>query len=291
MTSSSHEIILQVQDLSVRFGGIKALTNVGFAVKTDSITAIIGPNGAGKTTVFNCITGFYRPTTGQILWRQQDQAINVVERLGEKLHAGDCLNPATLGRKLYYKMLGGSHQIGKLGIARTFQNIRLFREMTVLENLLVAQHRHLNRNVLSGLVNWSSYRRSEKEALTNARKWLELVGLQDSGNRLAGELPYGHQRRLEIARAMATGCQLICLDEPAAGLNHRETADLAQLIQTLRSEHRVTVLVIEHDMSLVMNISDHIVVLDHGEVLAQGTPTEVRTNPQVLAAYLGDEAL
>lgn len=288
MTPSNTDI-LKVENLSVSFGGIKALADINFSVKSGSITAIIGPNGAGKTTVFNCLTGFYRPTTGHISWCEGSQSVNLVERLGENLRFTDGFRPGILLRKMYYKMFGGSHQIGALGVARTFQNIRLFREMSVLENLLVAQHRHLNRNVLSGLLHLPGYRRSERQALVHAQKWLKLIGLSDAGNRRAGELPYGHQRRLEIARAMATGCRLICLDEPAAGLNHRETTELAELIQTLRRDFGVTVLVIEHDMSLVMKISDHIVVLDHGVVLAAGTPQDVKANPKVLAAYLGDE--
>jgi len=260
--------LLTVHNLGMRFGGIQALSEVNFSIATGSISALIGPNGAGKTTVFNCITGFYPPSTGSMALTVNGQALD----LGNLLAAG---------------LFGGSHRIARIGIARTFQNIRLFREMTVLENLLVAQHQSLNHNLLAGFFRTSNYRTMEKAAVENAINWLEVVGLRDCANRLAGTLPYGHQRRLEIARAMCTNPRLICLDEPAAGLNPHETEDLAVLIRHLRQDHAATVLLIEHDMSLVMGISDHIVVLDHGKVIAMGTPQGVASSPAVILAYLG----
>jgi branched-chain amino acid transport system ATP-binding protein len=282
--------ILDVKNLSVNFGGIKALQNITFEVPKESITAIIGPNGAGKTTVFNCLTGFYRASGGTLTFHDDNKSHTLGELLGEKLRFSDVLNLPKLPRKLYYKFFGGSFRIAEIGVARTFQNIRLFKQMSVLENLLVAQHKLVNRNLMSGILLTPGYRAAEKKALGRALYWLDLVGLRAEANRTAGELPYGHQRRLEIARAMCTDAKLLCLDEPAAGLNHEETWLLAQLILKLRKEHKITVLVIEHDMALVMNISDKIVVLDHGEVIASGKPAEIQKNKKVLAAYLGEEA-
>jgi branched-chain amino acid transport system ATP-binding protein len=284
------EHILQVTDLSVRFGGIKALEHVSFKVKPHTITAIIGPNGAGKTTVFNCLTGFYKPHGGRLLYADGNtKTHDLAVLLGQKLRFSDFVNPTGLGTKLYYKMFGGTHKIAALGVARTFQNIRLFKDMTAIENLLVAQHRKVNRNLLSGLFSMPGYRSAEKQAVAKAYEWLERMDLMADANRLAKELPYGHQRRLEIARAMCTDAKLLCLDEPAAGLNHQETLELSNLISDLRKDFGVTVLVIEHDMALVMKISDHIIVLDHGCVIAKGTPAEIQTNPKVMAAYLGEE--
>ncbi len=254
----------------MRFGGILALTDVSFSIAEGSISALIGPNGAGKTTVFNCVTGFYPPSSGNM----------------ELMVDG---TPQDLGLLLSAGLFNGSHRIARTGIARTFQNIRLFRDMTVLENLLVAQHHSLNHNLLAGFFRTPSYRSAEQAAINNAIGWLKVVGLLESANRLAGTLPYGHQRRLEIARAMCTHPRLICLDEPAAGLNPRETEELAVLIRALRQDHQVTVLLIEHDMSLVMGISDHIVVLDQGRVIAAGTAQAVANSPEVISAYLGLE--
>ncbi|MCL2893754.1 ABC transporter ATP-binding protein [Brenneria tiliae] len=262
--------LLEVSGLGMQFGGIKALTDVNFNVRRNAITALIGPNGAGKTTVFNCVTGFYRPTDGQI-WLSTPRGISEVGALMRSI-------------------LGGTHSVARAGIARTFQNIRLFKEMTVLENLVVAQHQQRNHNLLAGILSTPGYRNAEKRAIATACEWLERVGLLDSAGRLAGELPYGHQRRLEIARAMCTNPTLICLDEPAAGLNPRETAELAALIRRLRDEHGVTVLLIEHDMELVMNICDHIVVLSYGRVIDQGKPDHVANSPVVIEAYLGAPA-
>ncbi|HPE59148.1 MAG TPA: ATP-binding cassette domain-containing protein [Thiolinea sp.] len=281
--------LLRVNNLTMRFGGILALNNISFEVQPGSISALIGPNGAGKTTVFNCVTGFYKATEGRIDLNNNGRHTDLVKVLGERFRIGDFFNPKAFGDRLYYKALGGSHRVAQAGVARTFQNIRLFREMTVLENLLVAQHNRLDRNIIRGVLKTRHYRASERQALETAMHWLEIVDLGADANRLAGELPYGHQRRLEIARSMCTSPCLICLDEPAAGLNPRETDELSQLIRTLRDDHKVTVLLIEHDMGLVMEISEHIVVLDYGQVIAAGDPKAIESDPKVLAAYLGTE--
>jgi branched-chain amino acid transport system ATP-binding protein len=281
------DTVLAVRDLSMRFGGIKALSGVSLEVRRNSITALIGPNGAGKTTVFNCITGFYKATGGSIELNARGRSTDVIRVLGEPFRAGDFVNPARFASRLYYKMFGGTHQVNRAGLARTFQNIRLFREMSVVENLLVAQHMGLNRNLLAGVFKTPAFRRAESEALDTAFYWLEVVDLVPHANRLAGELSYGQQRRLEIARAMCTRPQIVCLDEPAAGLNPAETEALSGMIRTLRDKHDQTVLLIEHDMGMVMGISDHIVVLDHGQVIAAGEPQAIRHDPKVIAAYLG----
>ncbi len=250
--------ILEVSGLSMRFGGLLAVNGVGLNVKEKQVVSMIGPNGAGKTTVFNCLTGFYQPSSGSI-------HLN-----GEPIEG-----------------LPG-HKIARKGVVRTFQNVRLFKDMTAVENLLVAQHRHLNTGYLAGLFKTPAFRRSEREAMEYAAYWLEQVDLVDFANRSAGTLAYGQQRRLEIARCMMTRPSILMLDEPAAGLNPRETEDLKALIGVLRDEHDVTVLLIEHDMKLVMSISDHIVVINQGTPLAHGTPEEIRDNPDVIKAYLGE---
>lgn len=279
--------ILRVEHLMMHFGGIKALNDVNLDVGRGSITALIGPNGAGKTTVFNCLTGFYQATGGSIVLNAQSRMTDVIQVLGQKIRPADFINPARLGSRIYYKMFGGTHLVNRAGLARTFQNIRLFREMSVVENLLVAQHMQANRNLLAGILNTPGYRRAENQALDRAFYWLEVVNLVDCANRLAGTLSYGQQRRLEIARAMCTGPEMICLDEPAAGLNPVETQALSKIVRFLRQQHGVTVLLIEHDMGMVMEISDHVIVLDHGDVIARGTPSEIQTNVSVIAAYLG----
>ena len=250
--------ILEVSGLSMRFGGLLAVNGVGLNVKEKQVVSMIGPNGAGKTTVFNCLTGFYQPSSGSI-------HLN-----GEPIEG-----------------LPG-HKIARKGVVRTFQNVRLFKDMTAVENLLVAQHRHLNTGYLAGLFKTPAFRRSEREAMEYAAYWLEQVDLVDFANRSAGTLAYGQQRRLEIARCMMTRPSILMLDEPAAGLNPRETEDLEALIGVLRDEHDVTVLLIEHDMKLVMSISDHIYVINQGTPLADGTPDDIRNNPDVIKAYLGE---
>ncbi len=255
--------IITSDNVSIRFGGLLALSEVSFAMKEGSIFAIIGPNGAGKTTLFNCITGFYRPTEGRILFHQE-------------------------GREVLLNRLP-THKIARLGVGRTYQNIRLFSQMTALENLLVAQHNSVNNHLLPGIFKTRSFREKEKKAEDRAWQWLGFMGLEDVANLEAGNLPYGMQRRLEVARAMSSQPRLICLDEPAAGLNRQETGELNEVILKLKSEHGVSVLLIEHHMGVVMNISDHVVVLDHGLVISQGTPEEVQKDDAVIKAYLGEE--
>ncbi len=250
--------LLAVEGLMMRFGGLLAVNNVALALYPQEIVSLIGPNGAGKTTVFNCLTGFYKPTGGTIKLR--DQPLQGLP--GQK--------------------------IARMGIVRTFQHVRLFREMTVIENLLVAQHQHLKSGVFSGLFKTPAFRRGESEALDRAATWLKRIGLLELANRQAGNLAYGQQRRLEIARCMVTRPDILMLDEPAAGLNPRETHELDALIAELRSEHQVSVLLIEHDMKLVMGISDRIYVVNQGTPLANGTPEEIRNNPDVIRAYLGE---
>ncbi|WP_263140978.1 ATP-binding cassette domain-containing protein [Pseudomonas sp. RIT-PI-AD] len=271
----------------MQFGGIRALNDVNFEIERHSISALIGPNGAGKTTVFNCLTGFYKATGGRILLNTQEQPTNVGKVMGEAFQARDFISPPSFFNRLHYKMFGGTHLVNRAGLARTFQNIRLFREMSVVENLLVAQHMWVNRNLIAGVLNTPAYRRAEEKALDTAFYWLEVVDLVDSANRLAGELSYGQQRRLEIARAMCTRPEIVCLDEPAAGLNPAETERLSAIIRRLRDEHRITVLLIEHDMGMVMSISDQVIVLDHGALIAEGQPEQIRNDPKVIAAYLG----
>lgn len=267
-TRNDSQILLTVEHLVMRFGGLMAIDDVSFSARQGHITAIIGPNGAGKTTVFNCLTGFYKPTSGRLT-----------------------LQHPQLGPMLLERMEG--YQIPqKAGVARTFQNIRLFPHMSVLENLVVAQHNQLMRAsgfTVLGLLGARGYIRAEHQAVEFARYWLERINLVDMADMNAGNLPYGAQRRLEIARAMCIKPVLLCLDEPAAGLNPRESADLNQLLLRIRDEDRVGVLLIEHDMTVVMEISDHLVVLDYGRKISDGDPEQVRRDPEVIRAYLGEE--
>jgi branched-chain amino acid transport system ATP-binding protein len=262
--------LLAVEGLTMRFGGLLAISALSFSARQGEITSVIGPNGAGKTTVFNCITGFYRPTSGALRLTHPD------------------------GTRYALQRLPGHGIARRARIARTFQNIRLFAGMTVLENLLVAQHNVLMPNVAAGLLavlGLGGHRRDEAAAIARARLWLDATGLLARADDPAGALPYGDQRRLEIARAMCTDPVLLCLDEPAAGLNPRESDQLAALLRRIRDggvDQPCSILLIEHDMGVVMRISDHVVVLDHGRKIGDGTPDAVRADPAVIAAYLGE---
>ena len=263
--ASTNDIILQVEHLSMKFGGLVAIGDLSFQARRGEITALIGPNGAGKTTVFNCITGFYKPSEGMISLNRKDGSTYLLERLP-------------------------NHEIpARAKVARTFQNIRLFSGMTLLENLLVAQHNKLMKAsgyTFLGLFGFPSYRQASAESIDLARHWLEKADLVDRADDPAGDLPYGAQRRLEIARAMCTGPELLCLDEPAAGLNPKESAALNDLLMGIKATG-TSILLIEHDMSVVMQISDHVVVLEYGRKISDGNPQSVRTDPRVIAAYLG----
>lgn len=255
--------VLEVKDLSQDFGGLRALNELSLTVNSGEIVALIGPNGAGKTTFFNCVTGIYTPTEGQMFLH---------DALGDK----QLLN----GKK--------PHLITAMGMARTFQNIRLFSEMTVLENVMIGRHCRTKAGIFGAIVRDGRTRREEQDCIDRSYELLELVKLQDFWNETANNLPYGAQRRLEIARAMATEPRMLLLDEPAAGMNPQETNELKELVCSIRDNQQLSILLIEHDMGMVMSLSDRIYVMEYGSCIATGTPAEIRTNPRVIKAYLGE---
>ncbi|ABB37410.1 Sulfate-transporting ATPase [Oleidesulfovibrio alaskensis G20] len=257
--------VLEVDSLSKNFGGLRALNEVDMQIDAGEIVALIGPNGAGKTTFFNCITSIYTPSEGTVHYTRADGRRTLVNGMKPNL-------------------------VTQMGMARTFQNIRLFKNMTVLENVMIARHCRTHAGILGALLRPPSVRQEEKETVRRSYELLKYIGLHKLYDEQASNLPYGAQRRLEIARALATEPGLLLLDEPAAGMNPQETADLVRLILRIRKEFNVAVLLIEHDMSLVMNLSERIYVMEYGCLISQGTPEEVRKDPRVIKAYLGEES-
>jgi branched-chain amino acid transport system ATP-binding protein len=257
--------ILETKDLTMQFGGLTAVDNINFKVNPGEIVALIGPNGAGKTTFFNCVTGVYTPTSGDVL----------ISPTGGSQQRINGLKP---------------NKVTEKGLARTFQNIRLFQNMTVLENVMIGRHTKLKSGLLGALLRTSFTKVEENKVIQDSYNILVEVGLDKFVNELAKNLPYGAQRRLEIARAMGTEPALLLLDEPAAGMNPQETKELDEMILSIRDKNKISILLIEHDMSLVMSISEKIFVVDYGKLIAQGSPDEIKNNPDVIKAYLGDDS-
>jgi branched-chain amino acid transport system ATP-binding protein len=260
MPGGEHRPLLQMKNVCIQFGGLKVIENLNMHVKKAELLGLIGPNGAGKTTAFNLISGVYKPTAGQIFF--EDERISDI----------------------------ATNEIAKRGVIRTFQNIRLFKELDVLTNILVAMHAHREYGLLGALIKSKSFRNFEDEYREEALALLRIFDLEKFANDESGSLPYGVQRKLEIVRALASHPKLLLLDEPAAGMNHSETHELMHLIERIREEYKLTVLLIEHDMKLVMGICERIIVLDHGVVIAEGGPNAIQSNPKVIEAYLGVEA-
>lgn len=259
------EPILEVKKLCMDFGGLRALNQVDFNIFEGEITALIGPNGAGKTTFFNCISGIYKPTSGEVLMRRPGSSSKVLV---------NGFRPS---------------KVAALGMTRTFQNIRLFQNMTVLENVMIGRHPRTKSGILSSIIRSSGMKNEEKSIIDDSYRFLEKMELSDLANEFAKNLSYGAQRRLEIARALAGEPFLILLDEPAAGMNPQETLELDELIRKIRDDDKISILLIEHDMKLVMNISERIYVLDYGSIIASGDPAHIKSNPAVIKAYLGEE--
>ena len=257
--------ILEVNDLTMDFGGLRALDHIGLEINLGEIVALIGPNGAGKTTFFNCITGIYPPTEGEM----------VIRPPGKDSRKLNGLKP---------------NYVTENGLARTFQNIRLFQNMTVLENVMIGRHCRTSSGIVGAIIKGKSNKQEEEQIVTDSYEVLKKIGLENFVNEFAKNLPYGAQRRLEIARAMATNPFLLLLDEPAAGMNPLETKELDDLIVKIRDEEGISILLIEHDMKLVMSLSDRIYVVDYGKKIAQGSPEEIKNDPAVIKAYLGEDA-